>query len=78
VLRSAADWSHGILKEDSIQRELANSWRIREEVEADLLEAYIGMIREANHCVYIENQFCKFADSQICANQLTKQCKFRC
>lgn len=24
VLRSAADWSHGILKEDSIQRELAS------------------------------------------------------
>ncbi|KAI9633008.1 uncharacterized protein MKK02DRAFT_40389 [Dioszegia hungarica] len=39
VLRSAADWSHGILKEDSIQ------------------QAYIGMIREANHCIYIENQF---------------------
>ncbi|WVF68604.1 hypothetical protein IAT40_003374 [Kwoniella sp. CBS 6097] len=40
VLRSSADWSHGILKEDSIQ------------------QAYIGLIREANHCIYIENQFC--------------------
>ncbi|WOO77674.1 Phospholipase D1 [Vanrija pseudolonga] len=39
VLRSAADWSHGILTEDSIQ------------------EAYISLIREANHCIYIENQF---------------------
>lgn len=24
-------------------------------------EAYIGMIREANHCIYIENQFCKLS-----------------
>ncbi|WWD20129.1 hypothetical protein CI109_104605 [Kwoniella shandongensis] len=40
VVRSSADWSHGILKEDSIQ------------------QAYIGLIREANHCIYIENQFC--------------------
>ncbi|ORX37927.1 hypothetical protein BD324DRAFT_623854 [Kockovaella imperatae] len=40
VLRSAADWSHGTLLEDSIQ------------------QAYIGLIREANHCIYIENQFC--------------------
>ncbi|KAL1408303.1 hypothetical protein Q8F55_005109 [Vanrija albida] len=40
VLRSAADWSHGVLTEDSIQ------------------EAYINLIREANHCIYIENQFC--------------------
>ncbi|WVQ89447.1 hypothetical protein IAS59_003207 [Cryptococcus gattii] len=40
VLRSAADWSHGILLENSIQ------------------QAYIGLIREANHCIYIENQFC--------------------
>ncbi|WVQ79396.1 hypothetical protein IAT38_001493 [Cryptococcus sp. DSM 104549] len=40
VLRSAADWSHGILLEDSIQ------------------QAYIGLIRESNHCIYIENQFC--------------------
>ncbi|OWZ44706.1 phospholipase D [Cryptococcus neoformans c45] len=39
VLRSAADWSHGILLENSIQ------------------QAYIGLIREANHCIYIENQF---------------------
>ncbi|WVQ75129.1 hypothetical protein IAR50_004738 [Cryptococcus sp. DSM 104548] len=39
VLRSAADWSHGILLEDSIQ------------------QAYIGLIAEANHCIYIENQF---------------------
>ncbi|ODO00720.1 phospholipase D [Cryptococcus wingfieldii CBS 7118] len=39
VLRSAADWSHGILREDSIQ------------------QAYIGLIAEANHCIYIENQF---------------------
>ncbi|KAK4685290.1 phospholipase D1/2, partial [Tremellales sp. Uapishka_1] len=39
VLRSSADWSHGILLEDSIQ------------------QAYIGLIREANHFIYIENQF---------------------
>ncbi|BEI91124.1 uncharacterized protein CcaverHIS019_0311940 [Cutaneotrichosporon cavernicola] len=39
VVRSSADWSHGILVEDSIQ------------------QAYISMIREANHCIYIENQF---------------------
>ncbi|KAJ9099791.1 hypothetical protein QFC21_003789 [Naganishia friedmannii] len=39
VLRSASDWSHGILTEDSIQ------------------QAYIQLIREANHSVYIENQF---------------------
>nr|XP_019003723.1 phospholipase D [Kwoniella mangroviensis CBS 8507]OCF67184.1 phospholipase D [Kwoniella mangroviensis CBS 8507] len=39
VLRSAADWSHGILLENSIQ------------------QAYIALIREANHCIYIENQF---------------------
>lgn len=30
---------------------------------ADILEAYIGMIREANHCIYIENQFCESASS---------------
>lgn len=24
-------------------------------------EAYIGLIREANHCIYLENQFCEFA-----------------
>lgn len=36
VLRSAADWSHGILCEDSIQ------------------QAYIQMIREAVHTIYIE------------------------
>lgn len=28
---------------------------------ADEVEAYIGMIREANHCIYIENQFCELA-----------------
>ena len=39
VLRSAADWSHGTLLENSIQ------------------QAYIGLIREANHCIYLENQF---------------------
>ncbi|WWC93003.1 uncharacterized protein L201_007967 [Kwoniella dendrophila CBS 6074] len=43
VLRSAADWSHGILLENSIQ------------------QAYIGLIREANHCIYIENQFCNIS-----------------
>lgn len=53
VLRSAADWSHGILLEDSIQRE-------RQVREGELTaEAYIGLIREANHCIYIENQFCE-------------------
>ncbi|ORY72756.1 phospholipase D/nuclease [Leucosporidium creatinivorum] len=39
VLRSSADWSHGILTEHSI------------------MNAYIQMIAEANHCIYIENQF---------------------
>lgn len=39
VLRSSADWSHGILKEHSIQN------------------AYLQMISEASHCIYIENQF---------------------
>ena len=39
VCRSSADWSHGILKEDSIQA------------------AYIQSIREATHCLVIENQF---------------------
>ncbi|EPQ31651.1 uncharacterized protein PFL1_00984 [Pseudozyma flocculosa PF-1] len=39
LLRSAGDWSSGILTEDSIQR------------------AYIQLIREANHTIYIENQF---------------------
>lgn len=39
VIRSAADWSHGILTEDSIQK------------------AYIQLIREASHTIYIENQF---------------------
>nr|ODN91177.1 phospholipase D [Cryptococcus depauperatus CBS 7841] len=43
VLRSSADWSHGILTEDSIQ------------------QAYIGLIREANHYIYIENQFCNIS-----------------
>ncbi|GAA5940921.1 hypothetical protein JCM10213_008004 [Rhodosporidiobolus nylandii] len=39
ILRSSADWSHGILKEHSIQN------------------AYITMIREARHFVFISNQF---------------------
>ncbi|GAA5853479.1 hypothetical protein JCM8547_002472 [Rhodosporidiobolus lusitaniae] len=39
VLRSSADWSHGIIKEHSIQN------------------AYIQLIREARHFVFIENQF---------------------
>ncbi|KDN41694.1 phospholipase D/nuclease [Tilletiaria anomala UBC 951] len=39
VIRSSADWSLGILTENSIQ------------------SAYIEAIREANHCIYIENQF---------------------
>ncbi|GAA5985829.1 hypothetical protein JCM5350_006905 [Sporobolomyces pararoseus] len=39
VLRSSADWSHGILKEHSIQN------------------AYRQLILEANHSIYIENQF---------------------
>lgn len=38
VLRSSADWSHGILNEPSIQN------------------AYIQLIREASHYIYIENQ----------------------
>lgn len=54
VLRSAADWSHGTLLEDSIQREC------RREAKRLLIneEAYIGLIRESNHCIYLENQFC--------------------
>ncbi|GAA93975.1 uncharacterized protein L969DRAFT_322779 [Mixia osmundae IAM 14324] len=39
VLRSSADWSHGILTEHSIKN------------------AYLQLIREANHFIYIENQF---------------------
>ncbi|CDZ98423.1 Phospholipase D1 [Phaffia rhodozyma] len=39
VVRSAGDWSHGVLVEDSIQR------------------AYAQLIMEANHFIYIENQF---------------------
>ncbi|KAF9652544.1 phospholipase D [Thelephora ganbajun] len=39
VVRSVCDWSHGVLKEDSIQN------------------AYCQLIREANHYIYIENQF---------------------
>lgn len=39
LVRSAADWSHGILKEDSIA------------------SAYKKLINEAQHYVYIENQF---------------------
>ncbi|GAA5922074.1 uncharacterized protein JCM15063_003177 [Sporobolomyces koalae] len=39
VVRSSADWSHGILTEHSIQN------------------AYRQVILEANHCIYIENQF---------------------
>ena len=39
VLRSAGDWSSGILTEHSIQN------------------AYIQLIRESVHCIYIENQF---------------------
>lgn len=39
VLRSSADWSHGILTEHSIQN------------------AYRQMIAEAQHHIYIENQF---------------------
>ena len=54
VLRSAADWSHGILLEDSIQ------------------QAYIGLIRESNHCIYIENQFFISAcrPGQVVENQI--------
>ncbi|KAG9057927.1 hypothetical protein FS842_002929 [Serendipita sp. 407] len=39
VVRSCSDWSHGVLKESSIQT------------------AYIELIREAEHYIYIENQF---------------------
>ncbi|KIO26629.1 hypothetical protein M407DRAFT_199455 [Tulasnella calospora MUT 4182] len=39
VVRSVSDWSHGVLKEQSIQN------------------AYIQLIQEANHFIYIENQF---------------------
>ena len=63
VLRSAADWSHGILREDSIQREwIFAPYRCGTASGIDCaLEAYIGLIREANHCIYIENQFCKLS-----------------
>jgi len=56
VLRSAADWSHGILLEDSIQRKSGSNQYC---VVTDRQEAYVGMIRESNHCIYIENQFCE-------------------
>ncbi|PVG02411.1 phospholipase D/nuclease [Serendipita vermifera] len=39
AVRSCSDWSHGVLKESSIQT------------------AYIELIREAEHYIYIENQF---------------------
>ncbi|CCA77742.1 related to phospholipase D [Serendipita indica DSM 11827] len=39
VVRSCSDWSHGVLKESSIQN------------------AYLELIREAEHYIYIENQF---------------------
>ncbi|KAG9077310.1 hypothetical protein FRC06_008986, partial [Ceratobasidium sp. 370] len=39
VVRSVSDWSHGVPKEDSIQR------------------AYMQLIMEAKHFIYIENQF---------------------
>lgn len=39
VVRSVADWSHGVLTEDSIQ------------------QAYLKLIEEAEHFIYIENQF---------------------
>ncbi|KAF5376461.1 hypothetical protein D9615_008601 [Tricholomella constricta] len=39
VVRSVADWSHGVLIEHSVQN------------------AYIQMIQEAKHYIYIENQF---------------------
>ncbi|TFK21685.1 phospholipase D [Coprinopsis marcescibilis] len=39
VVRSASDWSHGVLVEHSIQ------------------DAYIGLINEAEHFIFIENQF---------------------
>ena len=58
VLRSAADWSHGILLEDSIQRATAVSRLCLHMLTSS--EAYIGLIREANHCIYIENQFCQW------------------
>lgn len=59
VLRSAADWSHGILLENSIQRESEGNWFFLE-TNKSVEEAYIGLIREANHCIYIENQFCEY------------------
>ncbi|KAG5647465.1 hypothetical protein DXG03_009396 [Asterophora parasitica] len=39
VVRSVADWSHGVLTEHSIQN------------------AYVELIKEAKHFIYIENQF---------------------
>lgn len=30
------------------------------EANGSVKEAYIGLIREANHCIYIENQFCEY------------------
>ncbi|EAL20781.1 hypothetical protein CNBE1430 [Cryptococcus deneoformans B-3501A] len=59
VVRSAADWSHGILLENSIQ------------------QAYIGLIREANHCIYIENQFSIMEEGILadCWNNSISSCK---
>ncbi|GMK53499.1 hypothetical protein CspeluHIS016_0100850 [Cutaneotrichosporon spelunceum] len=52
VVRSAADWSHGVLLEDSIQ------------------QAYISMIREANHCIYIENHITTTTTGNPVENQI--------
>jgi hypothetical protein len=60
-LRSAGDWSHGILKEDSIQGTPQSSdamSKLNFPLTSFLarVEAYIELIREANHTIYIENQ----------------------
>ncbi|KAG8946540.1 hypothetical protein FRC04_011598 [Tulasnella sp. 424] len=56
VVRSVSDWSHGVLKEQSIQN------------------AYIQLIREANHFIYIENQFflSNAADGGPVVNKIAK------
>jgi phospholipase D1/2 len=74
VLRSASDWSHGILTETSIQGQ-AERYPARSESVTDDLEpiadAYCQMIIEANHTIYIENQF--FVTSTIPGHPVANQ-----
>jgi hypothetical protein len=42
--------------------------KVRIRQRADNIEAYVGMIRESNHCIYIENQFCE--SEAVCNAQM--------